>query len=334
VLDSKSREILMKNGINGVIPDKKDERDYIFSAKVSAELPSKVDLRPYSGEIENQLMTGSCVANATCSALELMYRKEHDNDIDLSRMYVYYWAREPYPNLKEVDGGAYMRDGFKVCNQRGVPLEEYWDFIESKVNERPSGIADEQAPDNKAIRYERVPNDSIDGIKAALNDGFPVIFGTWLTEEFYYISGPIENQNYRGRLGYTDVIGGHAMNIVGYDDDMNGGSLIVENSWSTAWGDNGYCAFPYEVFTNDGMDCWVCTEFKTDLLQPEPIPDPEPVDPEEYEPEDIFEDINHWFHKMLRKVINMIIEMPSLSEVWQNMLNVLRALWVKFKGDI
>jgi len=327
VLDFEQRAELIKHGMNGVIEDKEDSRDYTFNAEFIAKLPTKVDMREFSGEIENQLNTGSCVANATCSALELMYRKEMGDDIDLSRLFVYYWAREPYPALKEKDGGAYMRDGFRVCNQMGVPLEEFWDFDVSQVNVKPSAISENEAPDNKAIRYERIVNNEISNIKNALSQGLPVIFGAYLTEEFYYVSGPIENQNYQGRLGYTDVVGGHAMNIVGYDDNLNGGSFIIENSWSTQWGDFGYCAFPYETYLSDAMDSWVCTEFKADIIKD--INTPEDFD---IEPENTLEEIKIWFHKMLRKVIDMIIELPSLNDVWTKMLEALKKMWETFKG--
>jgi len=65
---------LLKKAVNGVKKDPVDERDYIFKApkEIVTKLPRKVDLRQYSGEIENQLTLGSCVANATCSSLELM----------------------------------------------------------------------------------------------------------------------------------------------------------------------------------------------------------------------------------------------------------------------
>jgi hypothetical protein len=39
---------------------------------------------------------------------------------------------------------------------------------------------------------------------------------------------------------------GHAMAIVGYDDDLNGGSFKVRNSWGPNFGDDGYCYITYE----------------------------------------------------------------------------------------
>ena len=39
-------------------------------------------------------------------------------------------------------------------------------------------------------------------------------------------------------------IGGHAMLIVGYNDDKQW--FIVRNSWGNKWADNGYCYIPYD----------------------------------------------------------------------------------------
>ncbi len=47
-----------------------------------------------------------------------------------------------------------------------------------------------------------------------------------------------------------NLMGGHAVPIIGYLDDATkpgGGLLIVQNSWGTGWGFNGYFYMPYSV---------------------------------------------------------------------------------------
>ena len=48
------------------------------------------------------------------------------------------------------------------------------------------------------------------------------------------------------------LLGGHAVPIVGYDDAMLGGAgaFLVQNSWGTSWGLNGYFYLPYSVYTS------------------------------------------------------------------------------------
>ncbi len=49
------------------------------------------------------------------------------------------------------------------------------------------------------------------------------------------------------------LLGGHAVPIIGYIDNSNqpgGGVFIVQNSWGTGWGYQGYFYMPYSVITN------------------------------------------------------------------------------------
>jgi C1A family cysteine protease len=56
------------------------------------------------------------------------------------------------------------------------------------------------------------------------------------------------------------VVGGHAVFIAGYQTDpgtAGGGYLIVKNSWSTSWGDQGYFYMPYAYIRPDLVsDLW------------------------------------------------------------------------------
>ena len=50
-------------------------------------------------------------------------------------------------------------------------------------------------------------------------------------------------------------IGEHAMCIVGYDDNFNGGSFIIRNSWGVQWGKQGYGYIQYEMI-DYFIDIW------------------------------------------------------------------------------
>jgi C1A family cysteine protease len=57
------------------------------------------------------------------------------------------------------------------------------------------------------------------------------------------------------------LLGGHAVAVVGYNDNLNGGRFICRNSWGTGWGDRGYFYMPYQVIANANMsdDFWIIT---------------------------------------------------------------------------
>lgn len=53
------------------------------------------------------------------------------------------------------------------------------------------------------------------------------------------------------------VLGGHAVVLVGYDDDSQ--RFIVRNSWGEGWGQAGYVELPYAYVTHPQLasDFWV-----------------------------------------------------------------------------
>lgn len=262
--------------IDNILPDKIDDRDYLFLDQVNTGiLPTKVDNRKYAREIENQLTTSSCVANATVSALELLAKKA-GLDINLSRLFLYYNLREPYANLKEKDKGSYLRDGFKSVNQLGICTEDVWKFNVSKVNTKPDQNSYNKALENKVQEYKRIVGFSsltggddyaIQSMKVALAKGYPITISMTLGKTFTFLKGALSTHNYIGVN--NDSIGGHAMNVVGYDDSLQG--FIVENSWGSNWGDNGFCLIKYDVIKKDCKDVWVCTKFKDLTIEEEII---------------------------------------------------------------
>lgn len=117
--------------LSNVIQEPVSAKDFRLSIPSGLTLPESVDLRLYAGDIEDQGRLGSCTANATVSALELMLDRAGKFS-HLSRLFVYYNEREPY-GWQTKDSGAYLSDGFKSVYKLGVPPETVWPYIESKV---------------------------------------------------------------------------------------------------------------------------------------------------------------------------------------------------------
>ena len=274
----------MTASIQRIVPDPVDRRDFIFRTTFG-KLPTNVDLRCYAEDIEDQKMTGSCVANSTVSALELLLER-NDRFFDLSRLFLYYNLRKPYAELHNVDEGSYLRDGFKSVSNLGICSEDVWGFDVSKVNAVPDYRSYTEALQHKVQKYERIPNTSmVLSTKAAIAKGYPVTIGLFLGQSFYNIYGHLHTHDYNGVD--NDNVGGHAMVVVGYDDSLGG--FIVENSWSKLWGDEGYFLLKYHVMEKDCQDAWVCTAFDDMVFEdlwpiPEPEPEPEP-EPDTPEPE-------------------------------------------------
>jgi len=281
----------------GVLKDPIDIRDFEYTASQSpVMLPKNIDLTSFVGEIENQLDTGSCVANSAVSALELIMHSKNIM-VDLSRLFVYWNVREPYPELKGQDRGSYLRDGFKVINQLGVCNESDWEFTRENLNTKPSPEVYKKALSNKVLEYRRIYYKDVNAVKDALSKGYPVIISTAIGQTFMNLKGPWRQQQYGPINTWSNKLSGyHAMTIVGYDDSVN--AFVVENSWSNQWGDNGLGKYPYLNLVRDGIDVWVCTKFeyqKTEI-QPEPKPEPEVLTTEQFTKEEV---------TILKKVISL-----------------------------
>ncbi|MDR2661430.1 MAG: C1 family peptidase [Treponema sp.] len=80
-------------------------------------------------------------------------------------------------------------------------------------------------------------------VKKALAEGKPVIIGMNCPDSFFFAKSawkPAEDP----RINY----GGHAMCVVGYNDDEQGGAFEIQNSWGTDWGNGGFIWIGYDVF--------------------------------------------------------------------------------------
>lgn len=239
--------------------EKRDMRDYHFMSKAFIspnEFPKKVDLRQDMPPIVDQGTLGSCTANAIASGLrEYLLIHRQDKWMQLSRLYLYWHERKLEGHVME-DSGAYIRDGMKVLQKRGVCPEQDFPYVISHFRDQPSPMAESDAARYTISEYHRIPD--LYALKAALAEGLPVVIGMAVYESF---ESPHVAQT--GKVPFPkktreQILGGHAMLAVGYQDRGVSGTVIVRNSWGTQWGDQGYCYIPYKMFKDPDciMDMW------------------------------------------------------------------------------
>ena len=241
-------------------PEKLNNRKPYAASKAIEKLPPKVDLRRFMTNIENQENTNSCVANAVAGAYEYLVKKHNEQDYDVSRLFIYYNARD----LGGIDGdnGSIIADAIDGLRSYGACSEETWPFKESSVNKPPSDEAYGEAAEFVVEDMLLVPVNLI-AWKTCLAEGYPIVFGISLYESFdkHPKKGvvPMPTPNEVSRAAH----GGHAMLCVGYSDTDK--VFIVRNSWGDGWGDNGYCYIPYDYLVNprfnDG-DSWIIRQLE------------------------------------------------------------------------
>ena len=239
----------------GWVPDLPDARDYLYSAPepVLAQLPRQVDLREQCPPVYDQGQLGSCTANAIGAAFEFDQLKQGLSDFTPSRLFIYYNERAMEGTI-DTDSGAMIRDGMKSVHRLGVCTEDTWPYDIAKFTDRPSDDAYTEAKDHQALVYRRVTN-RLHQMQACLAQGFPFVFGFTVYESF-----ESEEVARTGEVPLPprseQVIGGHAVVAVGYDDASQ--RFIVRNSWGTGWGMDGYCTMPYGYLTDPQLasDFW------------------------------------------------------------------------------
>jgi len=235
-----------------------------------AALPASVDLRPWCSPIEDQKTIGSCTAHAGVGLVEYFERRAFGKHLDASRLFLYKVTR----NLLKWTGdtGAFLRSTMYALTLFGVPPEEYYPYNIADFDKEPSAFCYAFAQSYQAISYYRLdppgttPSNLLTQIKTYLANGLPSMFG------FTVYSSISQANTNGGKIPYPTrgerVLGGHAIDAVGYDDNLKikntnaggietTGALLIRNSWGTGWGSAGYGWLPYK-YVLDGLatDWW------------------------------------------------------------------------------
>jgi C1A family cysteine protease len=245
-------------------PDKPDHRDLRLPKASAGEMPaSAMLLGDFLPPIRDQGDQGSCVGHCVRSALQYKRAVLGQDELELSPRFAYYNARL-IEGTTGFDAGAEIRNGIKGVHKLGIASEDTTPYSDKIVRRRPSGIAYREAQQDVLASYARVDNTE-PALKQAILAGDPIVFGFSVFENF----DDNETAN-TGKLGMPsgEMTGGHAVWIVGYDDDQvirdQTGGFLIGNSWGNDWGvagpngERGYFWAPYAYLTDPQLadDFW------------------------------------------------------------------------------
>ena len=225
-----------------------------------AALPESVNWIPRLPMVRNQAARGTCVAFALTALHEYCLAQRGIN-ITLSEQHLYYEA-------KQIDGtsaacGTWHSDAAQVLAERGQCRASVWPYsILPPCNNHgnlPANARSDAA--NYRFQAQPLPSNSVSAMKAALAEESLVslsipVYNSWFQSSETQRSGRITL-----RLEEEPDEGGHAIVLVGYQNDENapgGGYFILRNSWNGMWGTEcpygvGYGTIPYQYITED---CW------------------------------------------------------------------------------
>jgi predicted secreted protein len=239
-----------------------------MAADLSA-LPASFNWCDHQGctPVKNQGNCGSCWAFATVGPLESLIKINDSTTVDLSEQYLVscnaegwgcnggFWAHD-YHQWKTADGeteaGAVLESGFPyeardtACNPPHPKAYQIdaWQYV--CPNCTPT------TDQHKQAIYEHGPL----SVAVCVNDAFQSYTGG-------IFSGP----------SCSDL--NHGVVLVGWSDDD--GCWIMRNSWSSAWGEEGYMRIKYGV---SGIGTYAAYVAYGDAPNPDPDPQPDPGDGE------------------------------------------------------
>jgi hypothetical protein len=260
-----------------------DPRDYaafalstynssLLGGDVPPTPPSSVDLSLNFPAPGDQGRQGSCVGWATAYALKTFHEK-----IEMG------WALNTLDHLfspafvyNQINGGrnegSYIFQALDLAVNQGIATLRQMPYSDTDYLTQPSADAFAEAAMFKSAEWYRINDTS--QIKAALVNRNPVVAGISVYQQLMDLQGENSVYNTPSDSDY----GGHAVTIVGYDDNRYGGAFKVINSWGRNWGDDGYFWVPYSFAQGVLSEAYVLLDSENSQAVPQPdnVTEPEP----------------------------------------------------------
>ena len=213
-------------------------------------MPGRVSLEQYCPKRLNQGSQGSCVGWSSSYAARTIL---HSRSTGLPPDQVAFSPSSLYNHIRLPNcQGAYIHSAMKTMREQGVlPFKDFrYNQYDCETTHNSSQMAKASQFRTRGFQrlWENEGGTDINAIKQNVAQGAPVVVGMLVGGSFMNAMQGREmwrptQSDYRMR-GF----GGHAMCLVGYDDNKEGGAFQIMNSWGENWGDKGFCWVKYRDF--------------------------------------------------------------------------------------
>ncbi len=222
----------------------------ISDITLGTNIPITYDISKYLPEVRSQGKQGSCVAWATGYYLKSFQENYEDFekeiltiDNEMSPAYIYNQIK-----VTDCSGGSVIQDALDIINNQGIVDWNLMIYNENECSTQPNDLQKDLAESNKIENYFYFdPELVFEQTKASLLNDQPVVIA--ITIDRSYFGARDENGEFIYRK-FKSADGGHAMLVVGYDDDRN--AFKVVNSWGKSWGNQGFVWIDYKAFQEAG----------------------------------------------------------------------------------
>lgn len=217
---------------------------HLFRAQARTTSGTDHDI-PNEPAVFDQLDIGSCVLNALVGALLIVLAVGGQPTTMLARLFLYWLCRLQQGTLNE-DSGTYVALACDRAMQIGVCEERLWPYDDAHFLANygtavyPSPECFPEASDNRPTGWFLVDDQDdaqrLANFETAVRADHPVIFGLQVDSKIQsYQAGEILTQP-----NPSDIIGGHAMVIVGVHFPQGRRIWRIRNSWGPDYGASGH----------------------------------------------------------------------------------------------
>lgn len=211
---------------------KKQPKEFLYLNEAFKKYDLVEERKAAWSSVEDQKSEGMCAACAGVGLLEYFERRLTGRHLDASKLFLHQVACKLMKSPPQL--GASIRSVIAAMTLFGVLPEEYWPYDIQKLNEEPPAFCYAYARNYRVASYIRLERFGMTKealvfqIKIFVNAGFPVMASFSVHES---IPSKVQAKEEQGFIPYPAFnerqLGGHAIIIVGYDDD-----LVIENRYS------------------------------------------------------------------------------------------------------
>ena len=242
----------------GLYPSPQDDRDFLVTTFLEVAKgktpPDSFDLRDEMSPVISQGQEGSCAGQAGDGIKEYQEMVEYGTFQDFSSRFLYELAKKDSGHKE----GTTLRAICRTLKKYGICLEEEWPYVPNEVGEMKN-TAFTTALNYRIKSFARVR--TISQLKESLINFGPVLIGIKVFKGMIgkecKKTGVVPDPGCFERMR---SLGGHALIMCGYDDNMTywkkPGGIIVKNSWGTKYGDNGYNYISYSYINSNMLDAY------------------------------------------------------------------------------
>jgi len=250
-------------GANYADPQKlKDNLNKEFINRIKAVLlASSVDWSSNVPPVGNQGQQGSCVAWSSGYAYK-SYEEQVDRNWGNSTINHQFSPAFIYNQINGgADNGAEIPDALNLMINKGCATLDIMPYSDSDCTTKPNATQLTEAANYKDKSWTSLfsqgdGNNIVNVLKSALSVGLCIVATPVYWEAGWQQSGDIAES-----LVKDNSAGGHAICLVGYDDnhvntgskDPNGAFKFI-NSWGTDWGHSGYGWISYKYATQEFVE--------------------------------------------------------------------------------